>query len=125
MVPLARRGESDDRDLEATLQRSPTTFEPRLSHAERVCGSTDKRSAPSCNGPERCGIGAFAPRPVAPTASREAKEASKGRRLKLTVVRTSRAGHSTQFSFARCGAGVSSVVLDGARRKPHHMMRGD
>jgi hypothetical protein len=60
---------------------------PGISHTERVRGSTSKRSASSGNGPGRCGIGAFAPRPVAPTALRGNIEQTKGRRLKLTVVR--------------------------------------
>ncbi len=49
----------------ALIERSSPAFEPRLSHAERVRGSTSKRSFPSCNGPGRCGTGASAPRPVA------------------------------------------------------------
>src|SRR5262249_19836595 len=51
-------------------------------------------SAPSGNGPGRCGMWAFAPRPVAPTAPRGARAASKGRRLKLAVVRRIGAGHT-------------------------------
>ena len=50
-----------------------------------------KRSVPSCNGPGRCGMGASAPRPVAQPAPRGANAASKGRRLKLAVVRRNRA----------------------------------
>jgi hypothetical protein len=47
----------------------------------------------SCNGPGRCGIEASAPRPVAQSAPQGQHGASKGRRLKLTVVRKIRAGH--------------------------------
>ena len=42
--------------------------EPRLSHAERVRGTTAKSSVPSCNGPGRCGVRAFPPWPVAQPA---------------------------------------------------------
>ena len=52
----------------APLQRGASTLEPRLSHAERVRGSTVKSSVPSCNGPGRCGVRAFAPWPVAQPA---------------------------------------------------------
>ena len=65
MVSLTRRGEGDHRSMAAALQRGTSAFEPRLPHAERVRGSTSKRSVPSRNGPGRCGMGAFAPRPVA------------------------------------------------------------
>ena len=47
------------------LQRGASAFEPRLSHAERVRGSSKQTSVPSCNGPGRCGMGASAPWPVA------------------------------------------------------------
>jgi hypothetical protein len=40
--------------------------------------------------PQRRGIWAFAPRPVAPTASREANAASSGRLLNLAAVRKER-----------------------------------
>ena len=68
MVSFACGGEGDHRDLAAPLQRGASTLEPRLSHAERVRGSTVKRSVPSCNGPGRCGVRAFAPWPVAQPA---------------------------------------------------------
>src|SRR5689334_7133699 len=90
MVSFARRGEGDHRDVAAPLQRGASAFESRLSDAERVRGSTQKRSVPSGNGPGRCG---FAPRPVAQPAPRGAHAASNGSRLKLTVVRRIRAGH--------------------------------
>jgi hypothetical protein len=50
-------------------------------------GSTGNHSVPSGNGPGRCGAWAIAPWPVAQPAPRGAHAASKGRRLKLTVVR--------------------------------------
>ena len=68
MVSFACGGEGDHRDLAAPLQRGASTLEPRLSHAKRVRGSTVKRSVPSCNGPGRCGVRAFAPWPVAQPA---------------------------------------------------------
>ena len=68
MVSFACGGEGDHRDLAAPLQRGASTLEPRLSHTERVRGSTVKRSVPSCNGPGRCGVRAFAPWPVAQPA---------------------------------------------------------
>ena len=39
-----------------------------IYHAVRVRGSTAKSSVPSCNGPGRCGVRAFAPWPVAQPA---------------------------------------------------------
>ena len=56
MVSFARRGKGSDRRMAATLQRGTSAFESRLSHAERVRGSRSNSSAPSCNGPGRCGI---------------------------------------------------------------------
>src|SRR6185437_5721516 len=92
MVPLACRSEGDYRELAAALQRGAPAFEARLSDAERIRGATDQRSAWQSNGPGRCGTWAFAPRPVAPPASREANAANNGRRLKLAVVRRNWAG---------------------------------
>src|SRR5271168_5313347 len=90
---LACRGKDHHRNLAAALQCGGSTFEPRLPYAKRVRGSPSKRSVSHGNGPGRCGIGAFAPRPVAPTAPRGANAAIKGGRLKLTVVRKNWAGH--------------------------------
>src|SRR5262245_53842986 len=109
MVSFTRRGEGDHRDLEATLQQRATAFEPRLSHAERVRGSTDKRSARSCNGPGRCGVWASAPWPVAQPAPQGAHAGSKGSRLKLTVVRTNRAGQSRKPFNSPCSSFLSRV----------------
>ena len=61
-------------------------------HAEQVRGSTAKRSVPSCNGPGRCGVRAFAPWPVAQPRSARSKCSKLGRHLKLTVVQKIRAG---------------------------------
>src|SRR5262249_22768066 len=94
MVPLAFRSKGHHRELATALQRSTAAFEPRLSHAERVRGSTNKHSASSCNGQGRCGDVASAPQPVAPPAPRGANAASNGRRLKLTVVRRIWAGQA-------------------------------
>ena len=93
MVSLACRSHGDHRSVAASLQRRASAFEPRLSHAERVCGSTAKRSVPSCNGPGRCGVWAFAPWPVAQPALQGAHTGGKGRRLKLAVVRRIWASH--------------------------------
>ena len=81
--------------IEIWRRRAPA-FEPRLSHAERVRRRTGERSDPSCNGPGRCGVWAFAARPVAQQASPEANVGNRGRRLKLTLVRRIRAGHSAK-----------------------------
>jgi hypothetical protein len=94
VVSIARRGEGGHRNMAAPLQRSASAFEPGLSHAERVRGSAGEHSAPSSNGPGRCGIWASAPWPVAPPAPQGAQAGSKGRRLKLAVVRRNEAGHS-------------------------------
>ena len=72
--------------------RGAPAFESGLSHADGVRHSAGKRSAPTCNGPGRCGMWAFAPWPVAPPAPQGAHAGSKGRRLKLAVVRRNRAG---------------------------------
>ena len=45
MVPHARRSQGRHRELAAALQCRAAAFEPRLSHAERVRRSTNKRSA--------------------------------------------------------------------------------
>jgi hypothetical protein len=55
MVPIACRGEGDHRSMATALQQSTPAFQPRLSHAERVRGARSKASAPSGNGPGRCG----------------------------------------------------------------------
>src|SRR5215469_13733585 len=94
MVSFARRGENHHRILAAALQRVASALEPRLSHAERVRGSTGKRSTPSSNGPGRCGMWASAPWPVASPAPPGAHAGSQGARLKLTVVRRNGAGHA-------------------------------
>jgi hypothetical protein len=67
--------------------RQASSFEHGLSDAEGVCGTAGEPSVPRCNGPGRCGVGAFASRPVAPIASQEATTASGGAGLKLTVIR--------------------------------------
>src|SRR5262249_56787366 len=95
------RSEDHYRGVAAALQRGASTFEPGLSHAKRVRDTVRKRSAPPRNGPGRCGIWAFAPRPVASPAPRGATAASKGGRLKLTVVRRIRAGHIDCRALAR------------------------
>src|SRR6185312_14423567 len=107
MVSFACRSESDHRDVAAALQRGAAAFEPRLSHAERVPGSTGKRSVPSCNGPGRCGMWASAPWPVAPPAPRGAHAENKGARLKLTVVRRNGAGQRVELALGVAAAPVS------------------
>ena len=80
-------------DMAAALQRGASAFEPRLSHAERVRGSRNKASAPPCNGPGRCGIWGLRAPARCTTVPAGTNAASKGGRLKLTVVRRNRAGH--------------------------------
>src|ERR1700735_2190013 len=72
MVSFACGGEGDHRDLAAPLQRGASTLEPRLSHAERVRGSTAKSRVPSCTGPGRCGVRGFA-RALARCTTRSAR----------------------------------------------------
>src|SRR5436190_4574913 len=55
MVSFAPRGKGDHRNVAAALQRSASAFEPWLPHAQRVRGARSKASAPSGNGPGRCG----------------------------------------------------------------------
>ena len=92
MVSFARRGEGSDRRMAATLQRGTSAFEPRLSHAERVRGSRNKASAPPCNGPGRYGIWGLRAPARCSTVPAGTNAASKGSRLKLTVVRRTWAG---------------------------------
>ena len=93
MVSFARRGEGSDRRMAATLQRGTSAFEPRLSRAERVRGSRNKASAPPCNGPGRYGIWGLRAPARCSTVPAGTNAASKGARLKLTVVRRTWAGH--------------------------------
>jgi hypothetical protein len=117
MVSVTRRGEGDHRSMAAALQRSASAFEPRLPHAERVRGSTERRSVPSCNGPGRCGMWAFAPWPVAPTTPRGARAGSKGRRLKLAVVRRIGAGQSL---VQKIKVGIIRRQLNSRLEVPSH-----
>ena len=76
--------------------RRPSTryvFQPRLSRAERVRGSRNKASAPPCNGPGRYGIWGLRAPARCSTVPAGTNAASKGGRLKLTVVRRTWAGH--------------------------------
>src|SRR5262249_8736174 len=75
----------------------------------------NKRGAPPCNGPRRCGIWAFAPRPVASPAPRGATAAGKGGRLKLAVVRKIRAGHPLGQPLAQQSPRRAPSVDLGAR----------
>ena len=93
MVSFARRGKGSDRRMAATLQRGTSAFEPRLSRAERVRGSRNKASAPPCNGPGRYGIWGLRAPARCSTVPAGTNAASKGGRLKLTVVRRTWAGH--------------------------------
>src|SRR5919198_5146493 len=92
MVSFTRRGEGDHRSMAAALQRSASAFEPRLSHAERVRGARNKHSAPSGNGPGRCGTWGLRVPARCSTVPSGTKAASEGSRLKLAVVRRIRAG---------------------------------
>ena len=96
------------------LQRGASAFEPRLSHAERVRGSRSKTSAPSCNGPGRCGIWGLRAPARCSTVPAGTNAASKGSRLKLTVVRRNRAGQGvTTFD-------ASATVPLLKKRAPGH-----
>ena len=69
--------------------------------AERVRGSRSKTSAPSGNGPGRCGTWGLRAPARCSTVPPGTNAASEGSRLKLTVVRKIRAGQSRE-------AGVSN-----------------
>ena len=74
------------------------------------------------NGPGRCGVWAFAPWPVAQPAPRGAHAASKGGRLKLTVVRRIGAGHWTApTQLVECLSPLLS--RHAAARCPRHRTR--
>ena len=92
MVSFARRSEGTDRRMATPLQRGAPSFEPRLSHAQRVRDSRSKTSAPSCNGPGRCGMSGLRAPARCSTVPSGTNAASRGSRLKLTVVRRIRAG---------------------------------
>jgi putative transposase len=68
-------------------------FEPRLPHAERVRGASSKTSAPSGNGPRRCGTWGLRGPARCATVPSGTNAASEGTRLKLTVVRRFGASH--------------------------------
>ena len=86
--PLSRPGSARSR------RRGASAFEPRLSHAQRVRGTRSKASAPSGNGPGRCGTWGLRVPPRCATVPPGTNAASEGSRLKLTVVRRNEAGHS-------------------------------
>jgi hypothetical protein len=98
MVSFAPRGEGADRKMAPPLQRSTPAFEPRLSHAGRICGSRSKTSAPSCNGPGRCGTWGLRAPARCSTVPSGTHAANQGSRLKLKLVRRNRAGHSDPVS---------------------------
>jgi hypothetical protein len=79
--------------MAAALQRGPSAFEPRQSYAKRVRGSRSKASALPCNGPGRCGMWGLRAPARCSTVPSGTNAASRGSRLKLTVVRRNRAGH--------------------------------
>src|SRR5512139_2969947 len=92
MVSFARRSEGTDRRMATPLQRGAPSFEPRLPHAQRVRDSRSKTSAPSCNGPGRCGTPGLRAPARCSTVPSGTNAAIRGSRLKLTVVRRIRAG---------------------------------
>ena len=92
MVSFARRSEGTDRRMATPLQRGAPSFEPRLSRAQRVRDSRSKTSAPLCNGPGRCGKSGLRAPARCSTVSSGTNAASRGSRLKLTVVRRIEAG---------------------------------
>src|SRR4029077_9778027 len=123
MVSFARRGKGSDRRMAATLQRGTPAFEPRLSHAERVRGSRSNSSAPSCNGPGRCGIRGLRAPARCSTVPAGTNAASKGSRLKLTVVRRIWAGHSGFRSTPDKLYAPGKLLLYGGKRHPHICFR--
>jgi hypothetical protein len=102
------------RRMAATLQRGTSAFEPRLSHAERVRGSRNKASAPPCNGPGRYGIWGLRAPARCSTVPAGTNAASKGGRLKLTVVRRTWAGQAAKFR-SRANARSHSAMPWAAR----------
>src|SRR6187551_2162902 len=93
MVSFARRSEGTDRRMATPLQRGAPSFEPRLPHAQRVRDSRSKTSAPSCNGPGRCGTSGLRAPARCSTVPSGTNAAIRGSRLRLTVVRRIGAGH--------------------------------
>src|SRR6188508_2691963 len=92
MVSFARRSEGTDRRMATPLQRGAPSFEPRLPHAQRVRDSRSKTSAPSCNGPGRCGTSGLRAPARCSTVPSGTNAAIRGSRLRLTVVRRIGAG---------------------------------
>src|SRR4029079_19582503 len=113
MVSFARRSEGTDRRMATSLQRGAPTFEPRLPHAQRVRDSRSKTSAPSCNGPGRCGTSGLRAPARCSTVPSGTNAAIRRSRLKLTVVR-------------RIGAGQHDYLdlwsYDGRLDRIHHAL---
>jgi putative transposase len=102
----------------ALIEPGKPWHEPGLSHAHGIRHPTGKRNAPTCNGPGRCGMWAFAPWPVAPPAPQGAHPGSKGRRLKLAVVRRNRAGQEygrRKMPWPAFGANQGEVLRSAGR----------
>ena len=86
------RAEAKVLKMATPLQRGAPSFEPRLSHAQRVRECRSNTSAPSCNGPGRCGTSGLRAPARCSTVPSGTNAAIRGSRLKLTVVRRIGAG---------------------------------
>ena len=78
--------------LATALQRGAAAFEPRLSDAGGVRRWTDATQRHDGNGPGRCGIWSLRAPARCIIAPSRGKRSKRGGRLKLAVVRRSRAG---------------------------------
>src|SRR6478736_2499251 len=97
MVPVTDRGEGADRSVAEALQHGAAAFESRLSHAGRFRGEAReaRRNGRPSDGADRCGIWGLRAPPRRTTVPQGANERSnRGGRLKLNVVRRTRAGQS-------------------------------
>src|SRR6476620_4286195 len=96
MVPVTDRGEGANRSVAEALQHGAAAFESRLSHAGRFRGEAReaRRNGRPSDGADRCGIWGLSAPPRRTTVPQGANERSnRGGRLKLNVVRRTRAGH--------------------------------
>src|SRR6187455_2366075 len=129
MVSFARRSEGTDRRMATPLQRGAPSFEPRLPHAQRVRDSRSKTSAPSCNGPGRCGTSGLRAPARCSTVPSRTNAAIRGSRLKLTVVRRIGAGHAMwcyqRLKKSRAKRRIMFVVTDGDPSGTYLSKKGD
>src|SRR6476620_8921628 len=111
MVPVTDRGEGADRSVAEALQHGAAAFESRLSHAGRFRGEAReaRRNGRPSDGADRCGIWGLRAPPRRTTVPQGANERSnRGGRLKLNVVRRTRAGQTC--CWHGCQASVDALL---------------